>query len=71
MNDLEKGYCEKCDELVEFYTKEKEEFFVVRNKRYSYSAIVPYCIQCNEEVTVDSIVDENIRRLDEAYREEK
>lgn len=68
---MEKGYCEKCGELVEFCTKEKKEYFTVRNKEYSYTAIVPYCVHCNEEVTVNEITDENIKRLDESYRKEE
>ena len=71
VNDMEKGYCEKCDNLVEFYTEERKEYFAIRNKRYYFSAIVAHCAHCNEEVTVNSIVDENIRRLDEAYRKEE
>ncbi len=65
---MEKGYCENCDKLVDYYTKEREDILEVRGKRYKYKELVGYCRECKEEVSSKVLMDENLRRMDEEYR---
>ena len=65
---MKKGFCENCDKLVNYFVKEKEEEIEIHGKKYNYKRIIAYCKDCNEEVTVNEIENENLRRIDEAYR---
>lgn len=66
---MKKGYCENCDKLVEYYTKEIEDTFSIRGKEYKYKKLVGYCNNCNEEITANLLTDENLKRMDDKYRE--
>ncbi len=50
---MKKGYCENCNKLVEYYTKEIEDTFLIRGKKYTYNKLIGYCENCNEEITAN------------------
>ncbi len=66
---MKKGYCENCNKLVEYHTKEKEDTFSIRGKEYTYNKLIGYCDNCNEEITANLLTDENLKRMDDKYRE--
>ena len=65
---MKKGFCENCDKLVNYFAKETNEQVEIHGRMYNYKRIIAYCKNCNEEVTVNEIEDENLKRIDEAYR---
>ena len=65
---MNKGYCENCDKLVNYVKKEIDAECEIKNKKYSYKRIVCYCEECKEEISVNEISDENLNRIDDAYR---
>lgn len=65
---MKKGYCEKCDKLVNYNIIEADDIFELRGKEYKYTKKVGCCEFCGEEVANNDIMDENLNRIDEAYR---
>ena len=63
-----RGYCENCNKLVDYYTKETETTENIKGKEYKYLAIKGYCKICNNEISANDLLDKNIERLDEVYR---
>ena len=65
---MKKGYCENCDKLVKYFIKEVKENIEIHGKFYEYMRINAYCSECGDEVTVNEIEDENLKRIDNIYR---
>lgn len=65
---MKKGYCENCDKMMNYFVKEFEENIEIHGKTYSYKRIIAYCEDCKEEVTVNEVEDENLKRMDSVYR---
>ena len=68
---MNRGFCENCNELVEFVEKEINESCEIRGKEYKYKKIVGYCKKCNEEISSNEITDRNLKRIDDAFRTEE
>lgn len=68
---MNQGYCEKCDDLVTYKTKEKYKETEIRGKRYKYKKVLGYCDKCGSEISSNEILDENLNRLDRVFREKE
>lgn len=68
---MSKGFCENCNKLVEYKIEEKNDSYEIRGKKYNYKEVRGYCKNCNEEVSDSKITDENLNRIDNAYRTEE
>lgn len=66
-----KGFCEKCNNLVEYEIKEIDEKIEIKGKKYNYKRLIGYCKNCGEEISSNEINDENLIRIDNAYRNEE
>ena len=68
---MSKGFCENCNKLVEYKIKEINDSYKIRGKKYNYKEVKGYCKNCNQEVSDSKITDENLNRIDNAYRTEE
>jgi len=68
---MSKGFCENCNKLVEYKKVEINTDYEIRGKKYNYKEIIGYCKNCNEEISANEITDENLERLDNAFRTEE
>lgn len=68
---MKKGFCENCNNLVEYDKKEIDSIAEIKGKKYSYKRIYAYCKCCREEISSNEISDENLNRIDMAYRDEE
>ena len=68
---MNKGFCEKCNNLVEYEIKEIDEKIEIKGKKYNYKRLIGYCKNCGEEISSNEINDENLIRIDNAYRNEE
>ena len=68
---MNKGFCEKCNNLVEYEIKEVDEKIEIKGKEYNYKRLIGYCKNCGEEISSNEINDENLSRIDNAYRNEE
>lgn len=66
-----KEYCEYCNEILEVKIKEELNYEEIKGKKYKYLKLIGYCSKCGNIVTVNEIIDENIKRINEAYRTEE
>lgn len=65
---LIKEFCENCEKNVELCVKEIVNEKEIKGKKYKYIELIGYCKCCGQIVTSNKIIDENLKRLDEAYR---
>ncbi len=68
---MNKGFCEKCNSLVEYEVKEIDDSIEIKGKEYNYKRLIGYCKNCGEEISSNEINDENINRIDKVYRNEE
>lgn len=68
---MNRGFCEKCNNLVEYEIKEIDANVEIKGKEYNYKKLVGYCKNCGEEISSNKISDENLIRIDKAYRSEE
>lgn len=68
---MNKGFCEKCNSLVEYYVKEIDTIVEIKGKEYKYKRICGYCKNCGEEISSNELNDENLERIDKVYRNEE
>ena len=64
---MKRGYCENCDNIVEYEVKEREDIFQVREREYKYKRLLGFCKKCSEEVSANEITDENLKRMNYAF----
>ena len=62
-------FCENCRDIVEFSVREEAITKVIKGKEITYKSKVAFCNECGEEIFVGEIRDQNLKRLDIAYRE--
>ena len=65
---MNKGFCERCNDLVEYEIKEIAEKVEIKGKGYEYNRLVGFCKNCGEEISSNEINDENLSRIDREYR---
>lgn len=68
---MDKGFCEKCNSLVEYEIKEINDSIKIKGKEYIYKSLIGYCKNCGEEISSNEINDENLNRIDKVYRNEE
>lgn len=68
---MNKGFCEKCNSLVEYEIKEVNDTIAIKGKEYNYKRLIGYCKNCGEEISSNEITDENINRINKVYRNEE
>lgn len=68
---MKKAFCENCNKLVGYNIVEKNTYQTIREKKYYYNKIYAFCNDCGEELSDSDITDENLRRLDKAFRLEE
>lgn len=71
MKIMNKGYCEKCDDLEEYNVREEKSKTEIKGKEYEYISLVGYCKKCGEEISSNELTDENLNRIDKMYRKEE
>lgn len=68
---MDKGFCEKCNKLVEYVVKEVPGSAEIKGKVYKFIRVVGYCKKCGEEISSEELIDENLNRLDRVFREKE
>lgn len=68
---MKKGFCEECNSLVEYEVKEINDIIEIKGEEYKFKRLIGYCKNCGEEVSSNEINDENLNRIDKAYRNEE
>ena len=68
---MNKGFCEECNNLVDYEIKEIDEKIEIKGKEYNYKRLIGYCKKCGEEISSNEITDENLKRIDKVYRNEE
>lgn len=68
---MDKGFCEKCNNLVKYEIKEINDNIEIKGKKYNYKRLIGYCKNCGEEISSNEINDENLNRIDRVYRNEE
>lgn len=65
------GFCEKCHDMVTYYTREKKMIKTIKGKEIEYVGKIAICNECDREIFVADIRDYNLTMLDKAFREEE
>lgn len=63
-----KVFCEECRDYVGYTIKENDKIKDIKGKAIKYKEKLAYCSECNSELFVSDIRDENLIALDVAYR---
>lgn len=63
-----KVYCYECDKDVNVIIKEKNINMCIKGVEFSFVGNIAYCEECNNEVYLSELDDENIKKGNEVYR---
>ena len=66
-----KEFCENCEKIVELNLKEKSNIKNIRGKNYNYIELEGYCKECGMQISSGKLIDENLKRIDNAFRTEE
>src|SRR6056297_1400610 len=62
-------FCPECRKDVEYRVEESVEKKEVRGLEFEYTAERAYCNNCGEEIFIHELHDQNLQKIDNAYRE--
>jgi uncharacterized protein with PIN domain len=65
---LSRSYCEFCNDLVEYITKDKEVKDTIKGVEFSYIETIAFCKECGEWFVPKDIMDKNLQRREEACK---
>jgi putative zinc finger/helix-turn-helix YgiT family protein len=65
----QKHFCPECRKEVEYQIEELVEKKEVRGLEFEYTAERAYCTKCGNEIFISELHDQNLQRIDDAYRE--
>jgi hypothetical protein len=63
-----KSYCYYCDKEVEYRVGEKVIDLSIEGIAFSYSAKIPYCKECGEEIYIKEFSDTNMVAGHKVYK---
>lgn len=63
-----KGFCEKCRDYVDFTIEDVKRNKEIRGKSIEYTAKIAFCSECNNEIFVSELRDQNLESIDRNYR---
>lgn len=63
-----KAFCEECREYETYYVEEKIRTKKIKNKEITFNEKIAYCKECNSEIFVSDLRDENLDAMDKEYR---
>ena len=63
------AYCENCCKETEFEIRNEIVSVNLKGDKFSYMALVPYCKECQSEVSVPEVNDLNVIRAYKAQKE--
>ena len=66
----EKVFCYECRKYVDYYEKEEITESLLKEEKYEYTRTTAYCSQCNSEVYVEHLEEQNLNKLYDVYREQ-
>ena len=66
---LQKTFCPECRKDVEYQIKELAEKKEVHGLEFEYTAERAYCNECESEIFIPELHDQNLKIIDVAYRE--
>lgn len=64
------AFCENCLKDTEYEIRDEIINVKLKDQKFSYAALVPYCKECNKEVSIPEINDLNILRAYAAQKKE-
>ena len=62
-------FCINCGVERQYTVKSNRRELTIRGIKFSFVEHIAYCTECNEEVYVPEINDENVQAKEDAYRE--
>ena len=65
----QKYFCPECRKNVKYQIEELVEKKEVRGLEFEYTAERAYCTECGDEIFISELHDQNLQRIDDAYRE--
>ncbi|MCT4662293.1 MAG: DUF4065 domain-containing protein [Tissierellales bacterium] len=63
-----KVFCEECREYENYRVEERKRTKEIRNKEITFNEKIAYCEECDSEIFVSELRDENLEAMDKAYR---
>jgi uncharacterized phage-associated protein len=68
MLDKKIDFCINCRKETTYSLQKRNIKKVIRDKEYSFNITVAICDGCGEEMSINELIDKNIKEIDEQYR---
>ncbi|TDO94150.1 hypothetical protein DFR79_104116 [Halanaerobium saccharolyticum] len=63
-----RSFCPECRKEVEYHIEKLVEKKEVRGLEFEYEAERAYCNECGSEIFISELHDQNLKRIDKAYK---
>lgn len=68
MLDKKIEFCTNCRKDVTFSFQKRDIKKIIKDKEYTFNIIVAICDECGEEISINELIDSNLKEIDEQYR---
>ena len=68
MLDNKIEFCTNCRKDVTFSLQKRDIKKIIKDKEYTFNIIVAICDECGEEISINELIDSNLKEIDEQYR---
>lgn len=66
---MNKVFCPECRAEVTYKITERPSVQQLKGKEYNFTEVAAFCGSCGSELFIDSLSEENLKRLYAEYRE--
>ena len=68
---MKQAFCENCRKLVNYTIEVCKQKTKIKGKEYCYQKEIATCEECKNEINVNEIMEQNLRKIDEEYRKQE
>lgn len=68
---MKEAFCENCRRLVSYTIGECKQKIRIKGKEYCYQKQIATCEECKNEINVNEIMEQNLRKIDAEYRKQE
>ena len=71
MNTQRIDFCTHCRKETEYYLSKKDIKKIIKDKEYNFKITIAVCKECGKEISIPSLIDLNIKEIDQQYRDDE
>lgn len=63
-----RDFCTECRKETEYLLRKKNIVKNIKGKEYTFTITIAVCTECEKEMSIPGLIDQNIQEVEEQYR---